>query len=114
MIILFLSGSYGNSGNMNAGYRGPVNAGPPSQQQNYGNNYGGGNALHPPPSQPSYYGQPPPPQMAPQPTQIYHQSMSNAYPQMGQIPRPMNPPQPLDTRGYGQPPQHQMSMQNRS
>ncbi len=40
--------------------------------------------------------------------------MSNAYQQMGQIPRPMNTPQSLDTRSYGQPPQHQIPMQNRS
>jgi hypothetical protein len=33
---------------------------------------------------------------------------------MGQMARPMNPPQPLDTRGYVQPPQHQISIQNRS
>jgi len=40
--------------------------------------------------------------------------MSNAYQQMGQISRPMNTPQPLDTRGYGQSSQHQIPMQNRS
>jgi len=96
---------------MSSGYRGPVNTGPPPPQQNYVNNFGGGNALHPPPSQQSYYGQPtPPPQMAPQQTQMYHQPLSNAYQQMGQIPRPMNTPQPLDTRSYGQP----MPIQNRS
>jgi hypothetical protein len=100
---------------MSGGYRGPVNTGPPPPQQNYGNNYGGGgNAIHPPPSQQSYYAQAPPPQMAPQQTQMYHQPIPNAYQQMGQIPRPMNPSQALDTRGYGQPPQHQMSIQNRS
>jgi hypothetical protein len=33
---------------------------------------------------------------------------------MGQMARPMNPPQPLDTRVYVQPPQHQISIQNRS
>ncbi len=98
---------------MTGGYRGSVNAGPPPPQQNYGNNYSGGSALHPHPSQQSYYGQPAPP-MAPQPTQIYHQSISNAYQQMGQMARPMNPPQPLDTRVYVQPPQHQISIQNRS
>ncbi|CAF0772679.1 unnamed protein product [Rotaria sordida] len=103
----------GNYGNMSGGYRGSVNIGPPPPQQNYGNNYGGGNTLHhPPPPQQAYYGQPP--QMAPQQTQMYHQPMSNAYQQMGQIPRPMNPSQPLDTRGYGQPLQHQIQMQNRS
>lgn len=96
---------------MTGGYRAPVNTGPLPSQQNYGNNYSGGNAIHPPPSQQSFYGQPPS-QIAPQPTQIYHPSMANTYQQMGQIPRPMNPPQPLDTLGYGQP--QQMPMQNRS
>lgn len=100
---------------MTGGYRAPVNVGPPPPQQNYGNNYGGGNALHhhhhhPPPQQ-SYYGQP---QITPQQTQIYHQPIPNAYQQMGAIPRPMNPPQPLDARSYGQPLQHQIPMQNRS
>ncbi|CAF2899435.1 unnamed protein product [Rotaria sp. Silwood2] len=110
------NGNYGNNGNMSGGYRGSVNVGQPHPQQSYGNNYGGGNTLHHPhphPSQQSYYGQPPP-QMAPQQTQIYHQPMSNAYQQIGQMPRPMNPPQPLDTRGYGQPIQHQIQIQNRS
>jgi len=98
---------------MSAGYRGPVNTGPPSSQQNYGNNYSGGSTLpsHPAPQQP-YYGQPP--QMPPQQQQIYHQPMSNTYQQMGQIPRPLNTPQSLDTRGYGQPPQPQIPIQNRS
>jgi hypothetical protein len=91
---------------MSGGYRAPMNAGPLPPQQNYGNNYGGGNALHHPSAQQQYYGQPPP--------QIYHQPMPNSYQQMGQIPRQMNPPQPLDTRGYVQPPQQQMPMQNRS
>jgi hypothetical protein len=93
---------------MTGGYQGPVNEGPPLPQQNYGNNYGGGNALQPAVPQQPYYGQPQP--------QMYHQPMSNTYQQMGQIQRPMNAPQPLDTRGYGQPPQHQMQipMQNRS
>lgn len=50
---------------------------------------------------------------------MYHQPMPNNYQQMGQMQRSMNPPQSLDTRGYGQPPsqqqqQHQMPMQNRS
>jgi len=91
---------------MSGGYRGPMNTGQIPPQQNYGNNYGGaGNALHHPPQQ-QYYGQPPP--------QMYHQPMSNAYQQMGQIPRTMNPSQQLDTRSYGQPPQHQIPMQNRS
>ena len=94
---------------MTGGYRAPVNAGQPPPQQNYGNNYAGGNAAHAPPPQQPYYGQ-----ATPQQTQIYHQSMPNTYQQLGQVPRPMNPPQPLDTRGYGQPPQHQMPMQNRS
>jgi hypothetical protein len=40
--------------------------------------------------------------------------MPNAYQQMGQIPRPMNPPQPIDSRVYGQTTQHRMPMQNRS
>ncbi len=101
---------------MSGGYRGPINPGPPPTQQNYGNNYSGGNApyphSHPPPQQP-YYGQPPPPPPPQQP--IYHQPMSNAYQQIGHIPRPMNASQPLDTRGYVQPPpQHQIPMQNRS
>lgn len=93
-----------------SGYRGPVNAGLPFQQQNYGNNYGDGSALHsqPLPQQP-YYGQPLPAQQ-----QMYHQNMSNAYQQMGHMPRPMNAPASLDTGGYGQPPQHQMPMSNRS
>lgn len=101
---------------MTSGYRGSMNAVPPHPQQNYGSNYGGGNTLHHhhPHTQQSYYGQPPPHQMPPQPTQIYHQPLSNAYQQMSQIPRPMNPPQPVDTRGYGQTLQHQMQMQNRS
>ncbi|CAF3354772.1 unnamed protein product [Rotaria sp. Silwood1] len=110
------NGNYGNNGNISGGYRGSVNVGPPPPQQNYGNNYGGGNTLHhphPPPPQQSYYGQPPP-QMTPQQTQMYHQPMSNAYQQMGQIPRSMTPSQSIDTRGYGQPLQHQIQMQNRS
>jgi hypothetical protein len=107
------SGGFGNNGNMSGGYRAPVNAGPPPPQQNYGHNYGGDNAGHPPPSQQTYYGQPATP-VPPQQTQIYHQSIPNAYQQMGQIPRPMNPPQPIDNRGYGQTAQHRMPMQNRS
>ncbi|CAF3560722.1 unnamed protein product [Adineta steineri] len=105
------NGNYGNNGNMSGGgYRGSANAGQPNPQQNYSNNYAGGNALHPPASQPPYYSQ-----TTPQQTQIYHQSMPNAaYQQVGQIPRPLNPPQPLDTQGYGQPPQHPIPMQNRS
>ncbi len=92
---------------MSGGYRAPANSGQTSSQQNYGNNYSGGNALHPhppPPPQQPYYGQPPS-QMS------YHQPISNNYQQMGQIPRPLNPSQSLDTRGYVQP---QISMQNRS
>ncbi|CAF2084346.1 unnamed protein product [Rotaria magnacalcarata] len=110
------NGNYGNNGSMAGGYGGSMNVGPPPPQQNYSNNFGAGNTLHHhhhpslPPQQ-SYYGQP---QMAPQPTQIYHQPMSNSYQQIGQIPRPMNPPQPLDTRGYGQPLQHQIQLPNRS
>jgi hypothetical protein len=96
---------------MTGGYRGSVNAGQPPLQQNYGNNYGGNNAAHAPSIQQTYYGQP---QTAPQQTQIYHQSVPNAYQQMAPIPRPINPPQPLDTRGYVQPPQHQVPGQNRS
>jgi hypothetical protein len=91
---------------VSGGYRGQMNAGPPASQQNYGNNYSGGNAVHVPPQQP-YYGQP---QMPPQQPQIYHQPISNNYQQMGQIPRSMNTSQPVDTRGYNQPPQ----VQNRS
>ena len=52
--------------------------------------------------------------MVPQHTQMYHQPISNVYQQMGQMPRPMNLPQQLDTRDYGQSLQHQISMQNRS
>lgn len=96
------------------GYRGSVNAGPPVQQQNYGNNYGGETPLHPhtqPPPQQPYYGQP----LAPPQQQMYHQNMSNPYQQLGHMPRPMNAAPPsLDTRGYGQPPQHQMTLSNRS
>ena len=110
--FVFFSGNYGNNGNMSGGYRAPVSTGPPSSQQNYGNNYSGGNTLQShPPSQQSYYGQP---QMPPQQQQAYHQPMPNAYQQLGQIPRPMTTPQPLDTRGYGQPPQQQITIQNRS
>jgi hypothetical protein len=108
---MYFSGNYSNNGNISGGYRGP-----PSSQQNYGNNYNSGTNLHPhPPPQQSYYGQQQiPPQQQQQ--QMYHQPMPNAYQQMGQIPRPMNTPQPLDNRGYGQPPpsQHQMPIQNRS
>ena len=108
------SGNYGHKSNITSDYRGSINAGTPSLQQNYGNSYGGGNTFHaPPPPQPPYYGQPPP-QMAPQHSQMYHQPISNVYQQMGQIPRPLNLPQQLDTRDYGQSLHHQMSMQNRS
>ncbi len=101
---MYFSGNTSNNGNSSGGYRGAS----PSQQ-NYGNNYSGGNALNShshPPSQQPYYGQPP--------QQMYHQPMSNAYQQIGQIPRPMNTPQPLDARGYGQPSQNQMPIQNRT
>lgn len=114
IFVLYFSGNYGNSGNISGDYRGPVNTGPPSSQQNYGNNYSGSNTLHshPPPQQP-YYGQPP--QIPPPQQQMYHQPMANTYQQMGQIPRPMNTPQPLDNRGYGQPQQQQqIPIQNRS
>ncbi|CAF1166690.1 unnamed protein product [Adineta ricciae] len=105
------NGNYVNNSNMNnsggnGGYRAANNAGPAHSQQNYGNNYGGNNTYHGPSPQQPYYGQ-----TAPQQTQMYHQPMSNAYQQMGQLPRPMNPPQALDSRGYGQ---HQLPMQNRS
>ena len=97
-----------NSGG-NGGYRPANNTGSAPSQQNYGNSYGGNNTYHGPSSQQPYYGQ-----TAPQQTQMYHQPMSNTYQQMGQVPRPMNPPQALDSRGYGQHPQHQLSTQNRS
>jgi len=99
---------------MSGGYRGPVNPGPPPTQPSYGTNYSGGNTPFPhsqPPPQQPYYGQPPP---QPQQQHMYHQPMPNAYQQMGHIPRPINASQQLDTRGYTQPPQHQIPMQNRS
>ncbi len=108
------SGGIGNNGNTSGGYRGSANTVPPAPQQTYSNSYGGDAIAHPPvPLQPPYYGQPGT-QVAPQPTQIYHQSIPNAYQQMGQMPRPVNPSQQLDNRGYGQTPQHRMPMQNRS
>lgn len=101
------SGTYANNGNMTGGYRGPTNTGPSSSQQNYGNN------LHSAPSsQQSFYGQTS--QMPAQQQQIYHPAMTNNFQQMGQIPRQMTPTQPIDSRGYGQPPQHQMPLPNRS
>ncbi|UJR23740.1 hypothetical protein I4U23_026717 [Adineta vaga] len=96
----------GNNGNNTGNYRGQVNTGPPPSQQNYGNTL----HSHPPPAQQQqYYGQVMPPQQ-----QLYHQPISNSYQQMGQIPRPMNPTQSLDTRAYGPPPQQQIPIQNRS
>lgn len=88
-----------------AAYRGPAPV-----HQNFGNNYAAGNntGLHhaPPPQPQPFYGQPP--------SQIYHQAMPNAYQQMGQMPRAINPMQPLDTRAFVPTPQHAMPMQNRS
>ncbi|CAF1032213.1 unnamed protein product [Adineta steineri] len=99
------NGNYGNNSNTTSGYRGPSNTGgSQSSQQNYGNNI----RSHAP-SQP-YYGQ-----MPAQPQQIYHQPVPNNFQQMGQVPRSINSPQPLDNRNYGQPPQQQpVSIQNRS
>ena len=99
------SRSSGNYGNMPAAFRGPAPV-----PQTYGNTYAAGNntGLHhaPPPPQP-FYGQPPP-------SQMFHQPMPNAYQQMGQMPRAINPMQPLDTRAFVPNPQHGMPMQNRS
>lgn len=66
-----------------------------------------------PPAQQTYYGQGAA-QMAPHQAQIYHQSMPNAYQQMGQIPPSMNPAQSFDDRGYDPNYQASMQMPNRS
>jgi hypothetical protein len=78
-------------------YRGQITHVPPAMQQNYGNNY--------PPQ--TFYGQPPP-------NALYHQPMANAFQQMGTMHRPINPTAHIDTRTYGQPAPHQMSIANRS
>ncbi|CAF1032943.1 unnamed protein product [Adineta ricciae] len=102
------SAQNGNYNNNTSNYRGPTNSGPPPSQQNYGNTL----HSHPPmpQQQQQYYGQ-----MATQQQSMYHQPMSNNYQQMGQMARPMNPPQSLETRGYGPlAQQQQMPVQNRS
>ena len=87
------------------GYRAPVNAGAPPPPQNYGNSYAAGNVA--PSQQQQFYGQPQMP--------LYHQPIPGGYQQMAApLPRPMNPSQSVDTRGYGQPTPQQMPMQNRS
>ena len=108
----YFSGNFGNNGNPSSGYRGSARSGPPPSQQNYGNNYGGDNMVHPP-AQQAYYGQGPT-QMAPQQTQIYHQSVPNAYQQLGQMPHPINPSQTFDNRGYDENYQVQVPIPNRS
>ena len=105
--LFFVLSRSGNNGNMAGGYRGGADVAPGNLQQNYGpSSYRGVNVMRPQ----SYFGQPP----AQMGAQMYHQSMPNAYTQMAPMARPMHPPQPMDTRAYGQPAQHQLPMQNRS
>lgn len=66
-----------------------------------------------PPGQQTFYGQGAAP-MAPHQAQIYHQSMPNAYQQMGTMAHPMNPPQTFENRGYDPNYQASIPMANRS